>query len=238
MNYHTIILKIYLSKLKNNTPNLVEHISKRIEDYTKESTLNNGYKYFINELLIFLKTDGPLETESIYNLFNNEKIDQNDLLTSSELYFSYKENASIDDCIKIDYHYLTDITRLKKEQVINVTDEEIDKIAKDFKIKFTSGLRNLYKNNNGKKIESFPLSSEENLIELYPLKYGISVECLKCMNLFWLKEDLFPIGETDADSDIYWNTNDNGVYRIYHGTEEEVLINQNIDDFISNISIE
>ena len=170
--YKTIIIKLDSRRLENLDLDIRYVLPERIEEFTNKKVLDNGYDYLTNtEILIFLKTNELGEIWPIYKLFKEEKICDNDLSKCSEMYVSNEENADIDKCIKINYNYIlfyNDMNNL--DDVVNVTDEEIDNIENDLKIKLPEKLREFYKKNNGKKIKSFELNDDIKLIKLFPLK--------------------------------------------------------------------
>lgn len=241
--YKTIIIKLDSRRLENPDLDIRYVLPERIEEFTNKKVLDNGYDYLTNtEILIFLKTNELGEIWPIYKLFKEEKICDNDLSKCSEMYVSSEENADIDKCIKINYNYIlfyNDMNNL--DDVVNVTDEEIDNIENDLKIKLPEKLREFYKKNNGKKIKSFELNDDIKLIKLFPLKYGISVEYYKIMWLDWLKEDLIPLGDDEVDVKLYWSTKDYKVYRIDSELEENlenpVLVYDSVEDLISKLKI-
>lgn len=241
--YKTIIIKLDSRRLENPDLDIRYVLPERIEEFTNKKVLDNGYDYLTNtEILIFLKTNELGEIWPIYKLFKEEKICDNDLSKCSEMYVSNEENADIDKCIKINYNYIlfyNDMNNL--DDVVNVTDEEIDNIENDLNIKLPKKLREFYKKNNGKKIESFELNDDIKLFKLFPLKYGTSVEYYKIMWLDWLKEDLIPLGDDEVDVELYWSTKDYKVYRIDSELEENlenpVLVYDSVEDLISKLKI-
>lgn len=241
--YKTIIIKLDSKKLENPDLDIRYVLPERIENVTNNKVLDNGYDYLTDaELLIFLKTNELSEIWPIYKLFKEEKICNNDLSKCSEMYVSNEENADIDNCIKINYKYILFYDDMKNlDDVVNVTDKEIDSIEKDLKISFPKKLRDFYKINNGKKIELLELDNDIKLSKLFPLKYGTSIEYHKIMWLDWLKEDLIPLGTDDVDVEIYWSTKDNKVYRIDSEFEENLenptLVYENVEDLISKLKI-
>ena len=241
--YKTIIIKLDSKKLENPDLDIRYKLPERIEYITKNNVLDNGYDYLTDtELLIFLKSKELGEIYPIYRLFKDEKICNNDLSKCSEMFVSNEENADIDKCIRIDYNCLLacfDSNAIK--DIVNVTDNDLDNIERDLNIKIPPKLREFYKKNNGKKIEPFAFNDDIKLVELFPLKYGRSVEYHKILWLDWLKEELIPLGRDEVDIEIYWSTKDNKAYRIdsefEDNLENPVLVYDNVEDLISKLRI-
>ncbi len=241
--YKTIIIKLDSKKLENPDLDIRYKLPERIEDITKNKVSDNGYDYLTNtELLIFLKSEELGEIYTIYKLFREEKICDNDLSKCSEMFVSNEENADIDKCIKVDYNYLLvcfDSNAVKN--IVNVTDDDLDNTEKDLNIKIPSKLREFYKKNNGKEIDPLAFNDDIKLVELFPLKYGRSVEYHKILWLDWLKEELIPLGRDEVDIEIYWSTKDNKVYRIDSEFEDNLenptLVYNNVEDLISKLKI-
>lgn len=239
--YKTIIIKLDSKRLENPDLDIRYVLPEKIEEFTDKKVLDNGYDYLTNtEILIFLKTNELGQIWSIFKLFKEEKICDNDLSKCSEMYISNEENADIDKCIKINYiMFHNDMNNL--DDVVNVTDEEICNIESNLNIKFPKKLREFYKKNNGKKIEPFELNSDIKLFKLFPLKYGTSVEYHKIIELDWLKENLIPLGNDEVDVELYWSTKDYKVYRIdselKENLENPVLVYGSVENLISKLKI-
>lgn len=111
----TIIIKLDSKKLDNPDLDILYILPEKIKQATNNIVLDNGYDYLTDtELLIFFKTNDLSEISSIYRLFKEEKICNNDLSKCSEMYYSNEENANIDNCIKVDYD---DINQKKQATV-------------------------------------------------------------------------------------------------------------------------
>lgn len=239
--YKTIIIKLDSKRLENPDLDIRYVLPEKIEEFTDKKVLDNGYDYLTNtEILIFLKTNELGQIWSIFKLFKEEKICDNDLSKCSEMYISNEENADIDKCIKINYIlFHNDMNNL--DDVVNVTDEEICNIESNLNIKFPKKLREFYKKNNGKKIEPFELNNDIKLFKLFPLKYGTSVEYHKIIELDWLKENLIPLGNDEVDVELYWSTKDYKVYRIdselKENLENPVLVYGSVENLISKLKI-
>ncbi len=239
--YKTIIIKLDSKRLENPDLDIRYVLPEKIEEFTDKKVLDNGYDYLTNtEILIFLKTNELGQIWSIFKLFKEEKICDNDLSKCSEMYISNEENADIDKCIKINYIlFHNDMNNL--DDVVNVTDEEICNIESNLNIKFPKKLREFYKKNNGKKIKPFELNNDIKLFKLFPLKYGTSVEYHKIIELDWLKENLIPLGNDEVDVELYWSTKDYKVYRIdselKENLENPVLVYGSVENLISKLKI-
>jgi hypothetical protein len=96
----TIIIKLHPEKLENADLDLRYLVPDRIEEISNGLVQDNGYDYLENNTLgLWLKTESAISTyPMIIKLFREEKIIENDLSLSAEIYISEKDTDELENC--------------------------------------------------------------------------------------------------------------------------------------------
>ena len=96
----TIIIKLYPEKLENADLDLRYLVPDRIEEISNGLVQDNGYDYLENNAMgLWLKTESAISTyPMIIKLFREEKIIENDLSLSAEIYISEKDTDELENC--------------------------------------------------------------------------------------------------------------------------------------------
>ncbi|WP_033168043.1 hypothetical protein [Clostridium sp. KNHs205] len=96
----TIIIKLHPEKLENADLDLRYLVPDRIEEISNGLVQDNGYDYLKNNTLgLWLKTESAICTyPMIIKLFREEKIIENDLSLSAEIYISEKDTDELENC--------------------------------------------------------------------------------------------------------------------------------------------
>jgi len=78
-------------------------LPERIEEYTNNSIIDNGYDYLSDtELGLWLETDDSANNvEKIIQLIKTETFLENDLSNVADIFVSEEESAEIEHCIKV-----------------------------------------------------------------------------------------------------------------------------------------
>lgn len=100
----TIIIKLDSEKMENPDLSICYDIPDRIQVYSNGKICDNGYDYLENpnEIGIWLETEAAEENwQTIVSLFREEKIRENDLSKSAEIYISECETDEIENCRRV-----------------------------------------------------------------------------------------------------------------------------------------
>ena len=98
----TIIMVLDSKKMQNPDLDICYALPERIEEYTNNQVIDNGYDYLSDtELGLWFETDDfANNVKKIIQLINTEKFAENDLSKVAEIYVSDEECASLENCRK------------------------------------------------------------------------------------------------------------------------------------------
>ena len=99
----TIIIVLDPTKMENPDLDIRYILPERIEEITKGLVKDNGYDYLPdNSMGIWLDTDdAEKNVKAVIELLMSEKILDNNLINSAEIYVSELDCAKLDKCSKV-----------------------------------------------------------------------------------------------------------------------------------------
>jgi hypothetical protein len=99
----TIIIVLDPSKMENPDLDIRYILPERIEEITKGMVKDNGYDYLPNNSMgIWLDTDdAEKNVKMVIELLMSEKILDNNLVNSAEIYVSVLDCAELDKCFRV-----------------------------------------------------------------------------------------------------------------------------------------
>ena len=99
----TIIIVLDPKKMENPDLDIRYLLPERIEEITEGLVRDNGYDYLSNDTMgIWLDTeDADKNVKSIIHLIKTERISDNDLSSTAEVFASEEDCADLDKCRKV-----------------------------------------------------------------------------------------------------------------------------------------
>ena len=99
----TIIIKLDSEKLENPDLDIIYYLPVRIEEYTNEKVVDNGYDYITDNIIgVWLETENARAMYPVViELLKCEKFSENDLSESAEILISENEAAELEDCVQV-----------------------------------------------------------------------------------------------------------------------------------------